>query len=106
MRARVVTGHGIAAGFVVTALPFTPVPGTLNCVALEQHEFPSEYDGIIAPWYRGPIPFRLGSVGAYPVAALGVLSIVLPGYTVEILAPVHLRSALNLQDGDVIDIVI
>ncbi len=124
MRGRVFTGVGEGARYVSLPpykeafkrkLGFDPYPGTLNVRVLPEyvpllkklkssgHFIPRFIvDGIEYGWVRC-VPAR---VGDYPAAVLVIEKTVHGPDVLEIIAPVRLRDALGLKDGDEIEIEI
>jgi riboflavin kinase, archaea type len=117
---RVVKGIGASATFlsipwvegqIVEALGFRPYSGTLNinvgdrAVRETLKACPAKR---IVPAEQGfcdALIFR-GTVGGYPCGVILPLAEGYPGEVLEIVAPVHLRKALSLADGDYIELVL
>ena len=113
MPATVVTGDGNASEFVRMAavelsreLGFTPYHGTLNLEARREDVVADLLQTTVTDVGDGDY---CAGVALYPCRIDGVLASAIvpdvPGYpsdTVEILAPVHLRSLFDLADGDIV----
>lgn len=101
----VASGHGVASGLTAGGLAFDPHPGTLNIVLHDPADL-GPADGHLDPWPGGPNPYRYGALSGVPVAVLGGDGRVEAGWRLEVLAPVHLRSTLDLTDGDTVTVTI
>jgi len=100
----------------VKYLGFEPYPGTLNAViydraSMENRVLLDMYKGIEIPEKREPDRI-LGSVKAFPASVGGISpsALVIPSRSVhpksviELISPIKLRDALNLKDGDEIEV--
>ncbi|MCG2908226.1 MAG: CTP-dependent riboflavin kinase [Sulfolobales archaeon] len=125
IKARVVSGKGEGSLYVslpyyresfVKYLGFEPYPGTLNAIiydrtSMENRVLLDMYKGIEIPEKREPDRI-LGSVKAFPASVGGISpsALVIPSRSVhpksviELISPIKLRDALNLKDGDEIEV--
>ncbi len=118
MRATVVSGLGQGSFFVSLEgyrrqfeekLGFVPFPGTLN-LRLEE-PFPEEQAVIIEGFSEAGRTF--GQCRCYRIVLSGVPAAVIrpeksryPPELIEVIAPVNLRRALGLEDGDAVDVTV
>lgn len=119
---RVVTGVGQASGF--TQLPWVkalfidrlgvdPYPGTLNIKLEDPGQLASwrrilQQEGIALPPPNGDFcaakGFKVTVAGSYPGAIILPLVQGYPDDTIEIVAPVHLKLSLGIEDGSMISV--
>ncbi|WP_332900167.1 DUF120 domain-containing protein [Haladaptatus sp. CMSO5] len=112
MNGTVVSGEGRASEFVAfaadelaDALAFAPYYGTLNITDWDgHHSLPSQFVPEVSNDY-------CAGIDLYDCRVNGVRSAVIvphvpdyPDDKVEVLAPVHLRTLFDLEDGDCVDI--
>ncbi len=94
---------------------FKPYEGTLNIKLLyaERHKIKTlvEHDGIVIEGFQDPETERtFGDVKCFLARIRSIeCAIVMPARShyrdvIEVIAPVHLRSALDLEDGDTVDV--
>ena len=122
---RVISGLGEGAFYISLEgyrraieekLGFTPFPGTLN-IKLDPQYLPYRryldgLPGIVIPGFTNGLR-TYGGVKAFKAKINGVEgAVVMPERThhptdvIEIIAPVKLRDALNLKDGDIVEVEI
>lgn len=104
--ATVQPGHGIASNLIPVGLPWPAEPGTLNLASDIDVDIPGGPDGHVWPWPDGPAPWRHGVLDGERVAVLGACAPLREGWSLEVFAPVHLRSRLGLADGDRVHLVV
>lgn len=118
MRATLVSGLGQGSFFVslegyrrqfAGKLGFVPFPGTLN-LRLEE-PFPEEHPLIIEGFSEAGRTF--GQCRCYRIQLSGIQAAVIrpeksryPGELIEVIAPVNLRRALGLEDGDSVEVAV
>jgi riboflavin kinase len=119
MRGKIASGLGQAQYFLtregyrrqfILRLGFVPFPGTLN-VLLEE-PFPAERQAIkIESFSEDGRTF--GECKCYPVKLNSIDAAVVrpeksryPPELIEIIAPVQLRRALGLEDGDTVEVIL
>lgn len=119
MRGKVLSGLGQAQHFLSRegycrqfedGLGFVPFPGTLN--VLLDGPFPAESPSIEIDGFRERDRF-FGGCRCFRIRINGMDAAVVrperschPPELIEVIAPVHLRRALGLEDGDVVSIVL